>query len=181
MYRKIILFSFAIALFYTAAAFETSTTGVNADGVADNSPDVNEDGRVDIFDLALVGRHFGEIIVEPIQYNPDVNSDSAVDISDLVLMEREFGGVSYDDDDSLDFIWTAASGEPHHYNVYVLKDEGRYALNNERGYELVGITETNSYTIIGESGHTYRMKVEAVDAAGNIGPMSKESDLVICR
>lgn len=52
--------------------------------------DVNGDGRVDISDLVLVGRHFGEIIAGPISLNPDVNEDGTVDISDLVLVSSRF-------------------------------------------------------------------------------------------
>jgi len=81
--------------------------------------------------------------------------------------------ISYDDDTQLDFIWKEATGNPQHYNVYVSVDEGEYVL--------VGTTETNSYTVMGENGHSYRMKVEAQDAFGNVGPMSEESDLVICQ
>ncbi len=49
--------------------------------------DVNNDGKVDISDLVLVGSHFGES-------NPevgDVNADGAVDIRDLVLVGLHFG------------------------------------------------------------------------------------------
>jgi len=52
--------------------------------------DVNADGVVDISDLILVGKHFGE-------ENPDVgdvNGDSVVDISDLVLVGKHFGEVT---------------------------------------------------------------------------------------
>jgi len=48
--------------------------------------DVNGDGQVDISDLVLVGRHFGETIEEPVPHNPDVNGDGTVDINDLVLI-----------------------------------------------------------------------------------------------
>jgi len=59
--------------------------------VEGNPWDVNEDGQVDISDLVLVGRHFGEVIKEPIQPNPDINGDGVVDISDLVLVGLHFG------------------------------------------------------------------------------------------
>jgi len=76
------------------------------------------------------------------------------------------------DDISLIFTWTAASGGPDHYNVYISIDDDEYTL--------VDTTPTNSYTLKCEYGHSYRIKVEAVDAAGNVGPMSEESDLVSC-
>ena len=72
----------------------------------------------------------------------------------------------------LKFVWTAASGDVDHYNVYVSTDGG--------GYKLEGITYEPTYTITGANGHSYKMQVEASDAAGNVGPMSEESDIVIC-
>ena len=53
--------------------------------------DVNDDGQVDINDLVLVERHFGEKIEAPVSPNPDVNGDGTVDISDLVLVGIHFG------------------------------------------------------------------------------------------
>ena len=91
----------------------------------------------------------------------------------LLWLSSALWAISYDDDTQLDFIWKEATGNPHHYNVYVSVDEGEYVL--------VGTTETNSYTVMGENGHSYWMKVEAQDAFGNVGPMSEESDLVICQ
>jgi hypothetical protein len=69
----------------------TKYSSVMVEGSHENSWDVNKDGQVDILDLALVGRHLGETIEEPIQPNPDVNGDGTVDILDLVLVERHFG------------------------------------------------------------------------------------------
>ena len=69
-----------------------ATIDVIVTDVRDEFPswDVNGDGQVDISDLVLVGRHFGETIAEPISPNPDVNEDSTVDISDLVLISSHF-------------------------------------------------------------------------------------------
>jgi len=54
--------------------------------------DVNRNLRVDIFDLLIVGNHFGESIYSPPgRNNPDVNGDGVVDISDLVIVGRNFG------------------------------------------------------------------------------------------
>ena len=64
---------------------------VLAEGVRENPWDVNGDGQVDISDLVLVGRYFGEIIQEPIWPNPDINGDGVVDVSDLVLVGLHFG------------------------------------------------------------------------------------------
>jgi len=48
--------------------------------------DVNGDNEVNIYDLVLVGRHFGQTT-----YEGDVNRDGQVDISDLVLVGSHFG------------------------------------------------------------------------------------------
>ncbi len=50
--------------------------------------DVNKDGKVDISDLVLVGKHFGQ--VPPTDERADVNKDGKVDISDLVLVSLHF-------------------------------------------------------------------------------------------
>lgn len=77
---------------------------------------------------------------------------------------------NYDNDTEVKFIWTAASGDVNHYNVYVSSDGGECVLT--------GSTFETSYIVKGEDGHTYKVKVEAVDAAGNVGPISEESDPV---
>ena len=49
--------------------------------------DVNNDGKIDISDLVIVGSHFGES-------NPevgDVNADGTVDIRDMALIGLHFG------------------------------------------------------------------------------------------
>ena len=53
--------------------------------------DVNGDGRVDISDLVLVGRHFGETIILHESPDPDVNQDGMVDIIDLILVGQHLG------------------------------------------------------------------------------------------
>lgn len=53
--------------------------------------DVNRDQKIDIFDLVLVGKHFGEHITGEPENNPDVNGDGIVDIFDLVLIGIHFG------------------------------------------------------------------------------------------
>ena len=45
--------------------------------------DVNWDGSVNLVDVILVARGYGEEIAEPKVYSPDVNGDGAVDIHDL--------------------------------------------------------------------------------------------------
>lgn len=90
----------------------------------------------------------------------------------LFSIPIEAGAVDYDNGTSLKFIWEAASGDVDHYNVYVSTDGDEYVL--------VGSPSETSYTVTCSDGHTYRVKVEAVDAAGNVGPMSLESDPVTC-
>jgi hypothetical protein len=48
--------------------------------------DVNGDRQVDVSDLTLVLRHFGETVEAAISPNPDVNRDGVVNILDLVLV-----------------------------------------------------------------------------------------------
>jgi hypothetical protein len=90
----------------------------------------------------------------------------------LFLISIKAVAVSYDNDNELDFTWTAASGNVDHYNVYVSNDGGEYIL--------VGTTSETSYVVNGQNGSTYKIKVQAADAAGNVGLMSEESDSVIC-
>lgn len=52
--------------------------------------DVNEDGKVSVADLVLIGQHYGETITVPTSPNPDVNGDRVVDIADLVLVGLHF-------------------------------------------------------------------------------------------
>jgi len=51
--------------------------------------DVNSDGIVDILDLVVAGKSFGES--PPTDSRADVNRDGTVDISDLVLVGKHFG------------------------------------------------------------------------------------------
>lgn len=53
--------------------------------------DVNRDQIINIYDLVLVGKHFGEQIVGEPGNNPDVNDDGVVKIFDLVLVGSHFG------------------------------------------------------------------------------------------
>ena len=54
--------------------------------------DVDRDGNINIRDLTLVGKHFGETI-DPNQGvpNPDVDRDGNVNIRDLTLVAKYFG------------------------------------------------------------------------------------------
>ena len=78
----------------------------------------------------------------------------------------------YDDDVKLSFMWTPPEGSFHHYNIYVSVDWGEYRLN--------GTSFLGAYTVIGQNGHSYRIKVTAVTSDGTEGTSSPESDPVVC-
>ena len=53
--------------------------------------DVNWDGVVNLMDVVLVARSYGEEIAEPKIHNPDVNGDGTVGISDLAEVGTHLG------------------------------------------------------------------------------------------
>ncbi|MFQ6039754.1 MAG: dockerin type I domain-containing protein [Candidatus Poribacteria bacterium] len=55
--------------------------------------DLNRDGKINIFDLVLVGNRFGENVpAETGQLDTgDINGDGVVNIPDLVIIENHFG------------------------------------------------------------------------------------------
>jgi hypothetical protein len=57
------------------------------------SYDVNEDGKVDILDTAIVGQHFGETTNSPYP-SYDVNEDGKVDILDTTIVGQHFGEIT---------------------------------------------------------------------------------------
>ncbi len=85
-----------------------------------------------------------------------------------------------DDDTVLEFYWEPATGNVHHYNVYLSTDGSDYVLV---GTTPTAPTQENPYTvpITAVDGKVYRLKVEAEDAEGNVGPMSDPSDPVTCK
>jgi hypothetical protein len=87
--------------------------------------------------------------------------------------EVKFDGV--DDDEWLDFGW----GEPanadsavSYYNVYLAVDAGSFSYLDS--------TSVSAYSVPGDSGHTYKIKVAGVNAGGDEGPHSPESDEILC-
>ena len=52
--------------------------------------DINEDGKVDLRDLAMLGRYFGEP-AEPAYSRWDINEDGKVDNSDLMILKGRYG------------------------------------------------------------------------------------------
>jgi outer membrane protein assembly factor BamB len=52
--------------------------------------DVNRDGQVNVFDMVLVGNHFGETGT-PGWIPEDVNSDGVIDVFDIIVIGNHFG------------------------------------------------------------------------------------------
>ena len=110
----------------------------------------------------------------------------------LFSIPIEAGAIKHDNDTSLKFTWSPASGNVDHYNVYMYtekdknkdkdkdKNKDKDKDKDKDEYVLVAITSETTYTINSKAKYTYKVKVEAVDAAGNVGPMSDESEPVIC-
>jgi hypothetical protein len=85
----------------------------------------------------------------------------------------KFDGV--DDDNCLDFCWTEPSNADSvlaYYNVYLSIDGG--------AYQQADTTHFNLYSVAGDSGHTYRLKVAGVNDSGDEGAHSPESDEILC-
>ncbi|MBI1922757.1 T9SS type A sorting domain-containing protein [Candidatus Poribacteria bacterium] len=53
--------------------------------------DINGDGVVDVFDLSIVAKYFGQKITIDLGFNPDVNNDGVVDILDFTTVGSHFG------------------------------------------------------------------------------------------
>lgn len=54
--------------------------------------DLNQDGKVNIFDLVIVGSHFGLTSSDSNwDERADANNDGKIDIFDLVIVGRNFG------------------------------------------------------------------------------------------
>jgi Ca2+-binding EF-hand superfamily protein len=52
--------------------------------------DVNQNGVVDIGDIAVIGQHFNEVVIPPYP-RYDVNMDGVVNIADLAIAGQHFG------------------------------------------------------------------------------------------
>jgi hypothetical protein len=85
----------------------------------------------------------------------------------------KFDGI--DDDGCLDFSWTEPSNADSvvsHYHVYVSTDG--------EAFQQTDTTLTNTCSVAGDSGHTYRVKVAGVNHSGDEGEHSPESDEILC-
>jgi len=78
-----------------------------------------------------------------------------------------------DDDSRLDFTWNASWDDAalDHYNVYVSVNGGPFILATT--------TQTDSVTITGRDGHTYSIRIEAVDTAGKTSWPSAASRQIV--
>ncbi|MFQ6042837.1 MAG: hypothetical protein ACE5PV_18420, partial [Candidatus Poribacteria bacterium] len=101
----------------------------------------------------------------------------------LFLISIKVNAVDSDNDTTLDFSWTVATGDVDHYNVYIyMLVDDEYVLDRVETTEGADPAEPGifEYAVKNCSAGTYKITVEAVDAAGNVGPMSPESEPVIC-
>ena len=79
----------------------------------------------------------------------------------------------YETDSLLEFDWQAAIDNigVDYYEVYLSEDDGEY--------KLLQTVEEESCAVSSEDGHSYKLKVAAVDPAGNEGPTT-ESEEIVC-
>jgi len=92
---------------------------------------------------------------------------------DTARAQVKFDGI--DDDSCLDFSWTEPSNADSvvaYYNIYLAVDGG--------AFQQVDTAMTNSCSVTGDSGHTYRLKVAGVNHGGEEGAHSPESDEILC-
>lgn len=84
---------------------------------------------------------------------------------------------TFDDDGVLEFFWDAATGNVHHYDVYVSINDGDFSLDGN----TVSLPTAESLYILKTFiaiGSQVVVKVQAVDSLGGTGPMSEASDPV---
>jgi hypothetical protein len=89
----------------------------------------------------------------------------------------EVRGYTYDDDDDLEFYWSAASGNVQGYKVYLSIDGGEYS---PIGSTATCPTEEAPYLlpVVPQVGSLYQIRVEAFGSDGETGPASEISDPV---
>lgn len=105
----------------------------------------------------------------------------------IIEVNANDGSMNYDNDTTLDFEWKSAKGDVDHYRVFIYEkspDKEYKDIEDEYVLKRVENTENDEpkYKIKNcLDGYIYKIKVAAVDAAGNVGPMSEESESVLCR
>ena len=97
----------------------------------------------------------------------------------LILADQALGDTD-DDDTTLHFHWTAASGDVDHYNVYLYMDGVKQP---QTWTTAIVPTSQNPYAvpIVAEAGRMYQLQIQAEDASGTTGPMSEMSDPAWCQ
>jgi hypothetical protein len=91
----------------------------------------------------------------------------------LVFLAPSIAGI--DDDEQIDFHWEPpvnAEAAVSYYHIYLSVDGGEY--------RKIDTTLDTYYTIQGDSGYTYRMRVAGVNADGLEGPHSANSEGILC-
>ena len=91
----------------------------------------------------------------------------------LCLSSQIANAILQDNDGSLDYTWTLASGPVDHYDVYVSVDGVNFSLAGATPDATPAYTHTNT-----TDGTTYSIKIQAVDAFGNTGLFSDVADPV---
>jgi hypothetical protein len=101
-----------------------------------------------------------------------VDTQAPSDVQGIVHEDPE-ANEGFDDDTDLEFSWRSATDniEVSHYDVHVSVDGSAYELTESVGDE--------AYTVTGDDGGSYRIKVLAVDPAGNEGSAT-ESEEIVC-
>lgn len=85
-----------------------------------------------------------------------------------------------DSDNTLHFHWAAASGNVAHYNVYLYIDGVKHS-ETWTADKAPSPETPYAVPIIAEAGRMYQLQVQAEDASGATGPMSKLSDPIWCQ
>lgn len=85
--------------------------------------------------------------------------------------------LTYDDDTTLEFYWTPATGDVDHYDVYVSTNGWEYVMVGNTT-DVPTVTNPYPLPLVAEHGSTYTVKVQAVDSHGNTGLMSEPSEPV---
>ncbi|MFC1718307.1 FlgD immunoglobulin-like domain containing protein, partial [Candidatus Poribacteria bacterium] len=101
-----------------------------------------------------------------------VDTQAPSDVQEILHADSD-ANEGFDNDEELEFSWESASDniEVDHYDVYLSVDGGAYEL-----LESVGEEE---FTAPGEDGKSHKLRVIAVDVAGNEGPAT-ESEEIVC-
>ena len=101
-----------------------------------------------------------------------VDTKAPGDVQEIVHTDSD-ANPGYDNDKELEFSWQSATDniKVDHYEVHLSEDGGEYKLQES--------VEEENYTASGEDGKEYKLKVVAVDSAGNGGPAT-ESEEIVC-